>query len=55
MQANFRGEVQMREMHEFFKLADIDYDGKVSLEEYIKYASDLTGDSSDKKQEKQEM
>jgi hypothetical protein len=43
--ANFQGQVKPREMHEFFRTADTNSDGKVSLMEYIDYAAELTAEN----------
>mmetsp|Transcript_4295 Transcript_4295/g.10485 ORF Transcript_4295/g.10485 Transcript_4295/m.10485 type:complete len:103 (-) Transcript_4295:766-1074(-) len=53
VRGNFKGEVADPELWEFYKMADKNLDGKVSKEEYIKYAADLSysSESSDTKQE----
>jgi len=43
--ANFQGQVKPREMHEFFRTADKNMDGKVSLAEYVDYAADLSAEN----------
>jgi hypothetical protein len=43
--ANFQGQVKPREMYEFFRTADKNSDGKVSLMEYVDYAADLTAEN----------
>merc|ERR1712139_715170 len=43
--ANFQGQVKPREMYEFFRAADKNSDGKVSLMEYVDYAADLTAEN----------
>ncbi|CAD7928453.1 unnamed protein product [Amoebophrya sp. A25] len=47
VRGNFKGEVADPELWEFYKMADKDLDGKVSQEEYIKYAADLSYQSED--------
>jgi Ca2+-binding EF-hand superfamily protein len=43
--ANFQGQVKPREMYDFFRTADKNSDGKVSLMEYVDYAADLTAEN----------
>ena len=46
--ANFRGEVDPRELWDFFRMADVaPQDGKVGKEEYTRYAADLSAGGDD--------